>query len=276
MIKKIISGGQAGVERAALDVARKHYMDYGGWVPRWRAEEDDTLVKDYRLRMAPRENYVQVTEQNILDADGVLIIGKGQATGNSALNQRMAERHGRPWLHIDLDVLPAFEAAKQTEVWISKHRIGVLAVTGPKADKTLDMYQIATDILETVLQLTVIDPRRYEANPMNPIPNPADQRLEEFIRLPKTVQEAVELLLRTLTFKERTRIANMTENHLDTLMPSLGTYIRNEFRMWAGNEPLMRDCRTYAGKAGEDPATVIIKEVWTQLQRADNVLRVVK
>ncbi|MFP4030351.1 MAG: DUF6794 domain-containing protein [Desulfococcaceae bacterium] len=138
----------------------------------------------------------------------------------------------------------------------------------------MDLYRLTQDILETVLKLSLIEPRRYEIE--YPPATPTDQRLTEFISLPRTVREAVELLRESLTFHERSRIANLSEGRIPELMGTLGVHIKNEFRLWGGNEVLIDECRALARKQAEDPAAVILRALWDLLQHADDVLRIVK
>jgi len=72
MVIKIISGGQTGADRAALDFAIKHNIPYGGWVPKGRKTEDGTLPEKYNLQEMPTVQYANRTEKNILDSDGTL------------------------------------------------------------------------------------------------------------------------------------------------------------------------------------------------------------
>ena len=72
MIIRIISGGQTGADRAALDFAIKHNIPYGGWVPKGRKTEDGTLPEKYHLQEMPTVQYANRTEKNILDSDGTL------------------------------------------------------------------------------------------------------------------------------------------------------------------------------------------------------------
>ncbi|MFW5635057.1 MAG: YpsA SLOG family protein [Thermodesulfobacteriota bacterium] len=276
MIRKIISGGQEGVERAALDAALKLNIAHGGWVPYWREEEDRALTRTYRLQAMRHGNFVLAALQNVLDSDGVLIISQGEPSGNSALNRRLAEKHRHPWIYIDLDRVSAFDAARQIEAWIADHGVEVLNVTGPTKSRRFDLYKTTLEILETVFQLVLVEPRRYEYNPLAPAVTGTESRLAAFISLPRSVTEAVEILLDKLTFQERSRIANMDRSRLASLSPSLGMYIKNEFRMWKGNDPLMDDCRLLSDFEDEEPAAVIIRELWKHLQDSDQVLRVVK
>jgi hypothetical protein len=98
-----------------------------------------------------------------------------------------------------------------------------------------------------------------------------------FIVFPKNIDEALELLLPVLTRSEKTKIANMDETQLASLLPSLGLYIRSEYRLW-GNDPLIDDCRKFAeinGLETDEPVMVIIWALWKNLQSA-GLLKVVK
>jgi hypothetical protein len=83
MIKKIISGGQTGADRAALDVAIKLSIPHGGWIPTSRKAEDGILPEIYGLKEMPTASYPARTEQNVIDSDGTLIIARGKLTGGT-------------------------------------------------------------------------------------------------------------------------------------------------------------------------------------------------
>jgi len=95
MLKKIISGGQTGAGRAALDVAIELDIPHGGWIPKGRKTEDGILPDKYRLKEMPTASYPKRTEQNIIDSGGTLIISHGKLTGGSALTQAYAEKFNR-------------------------------------------------------------------------------------------------------------------------------------------------------------------------------------
>ena len=88
MIKKIISGGQTGADRAALDVAIKLNIPHGGWVPKGRPAEDGPIHTKYQLKEMPTDSYSDRTEQNVADSDGTLIISHGELTGGSAFTRK--------------------------------------------------------------------------------------------------------------------------------------------------------------------------------------------
>ncbi len=275
MIRKVISGGQAGVERAALDAALKFMIDCGGWIPEWRAREDEALLKRYRMAVLEGANYVQATERNITEGDGVMVVTRGEVSGSAALHLRLAERHSRPILVVDVERTAAFEAARRAESWIREHGIRVLTVAGSAPGGDADIYDTASGIFEVLCQLLLIDPGRY-LDPGGGMPAPADRRLESGVRIPETVDEAVAALQDLLSFHDRSRIARMSEDRLDTLIPSLGMVVKNEFRLWQGNPPLAADCRARAARPDEEPPAVIIRALWQALQTSDRILRRVK
>ena len=151
MIKKIISGGQTGADRAALDVAIELNIPHGGWIPKGRKTEDGILPDKYQLKEMPTGSYPKRTEKNILDSDGTLIISHGKLTGGSALTRKLAKKHERPWIHIDMDQAPIFDAAEMVKSWIDRNNIQVLNVAGARASKDPEIYKITVEILEIVL-----------------------------------------------------------------------------------------------------------------------------
>src|SRR2546428_11872569 len=86
MIKKIISGGQTGVDRAALDVALELGIACGGWCPKGRRAEDGAGDRRYTLTVTPREEYPQRTEWNVRDSDGALVMLSGPANGGTGVD----------------------------------------------------------------------------------------------------------------------------------------------------------------------------------------------
>ena len=110
MIEKIISGGQTGADRAALDVAIEMVIPHGGWIPKGRKAEDGRLPDKYRLQETKTINYPQRTELKIVDSDGTLIISHGKLTGGSLLTQTLSKKHGKACIHIDLNEIEESKA----------------------------------------------------------------------------------------------------------------------------------------------------------------------
>jgi len=147
---KIISGGQTGADRAALDAAIKLGLPYGGWLPKGRKAEDGPLPSRYRLEELASERYRDRTEKNIIESDGTLIFSFGPLTGGSALTEAMAIRHDRPCLVIDLDHVSKAEAAGAIGKWIDKHAIQILNVAGPRASGEPRIYEAVHKILSAI------------------------------------------------------------------------------------------------------------------------------
>jgi hypothetical protein len=150
MIKKIVSGGQTGADRAALDFSIKHNIPHGGWIPKGRLAEDNPLPDHYHLREMPTSSYPARTERNVIDSDGTLIISHGKLAGGSDLTRKFAILHGRSWLHIDLNQTDHTDAAAKIKEWIVQEEIEILKVTGPRASKDPHIYHKVMEILELV------------------------------------------------------------------------------------------------------------------------------
>jgi hypothetical protein len=272
MIVKIISGGQTGVDRAALDTAIRLGVPHGGWIPKGRLAEDGPLPETYALQETASAVYAERTEKNVLDADGTLIIARGKLCGGTAYTREMAVKHGRPWLHVDLRRTPAFRAALEIRQWIATERIMVLNVAGPRASKDPRIYRDTLALLESVFYLSLADgiPEKPAQSSVAPTAAAAGNP-------PACVRDALQQLSAGLPLKDRVTIANMTEGELPALLPTLGEYIVHRFGLPAANIPLMRSCRWVARrsiKTEEAAARLIIRELWKQLRRTHALRRV--
>jgi len=267
MLKKIISGGQTGVDQAALDAAIKLDIAYGGWIPRGRLTENGPLPKKYRLRETHSSSYTERTEKNVLEADGTAIISRGPLTGGSEYTRQMAVKHARPWLHIDLERTSAFQAASTINEWIKLNRIQTLNVAGPRASKDPMIYRHAFELIESVFYLSMME------NGMA-----AAVHAERNAALPVSVEQAVDQLIVRLSLKDRAMIANMSAEELPRLHASLQPFIVDNFDLPFGNRALVESCRQ-ASKAhvqsGQDAAHVIILALWKRLQQTHK-LRIIK
>lgn len=148
MLRKVLSGGQTGVDRAALDVALALGLPGGGWCPRGRKAEDGPLPARYPLTETPTEDYERRTEWNVRDADGTLILNQGPLQGGTALTAELARRYGKPLLLIDLAQPPPDERVAQ---WLERHKIGVLNIAGPRESGRPGVYAQATAYLRRLL-----------------------------------------------------------------------------------------------------------------------------
>lgn len=128
-IMRIVSGGQTGVDRGALDAAIALGLAHGGWCPRGRRAEDGVIPPQYRLQECDSPAYHIRTERNVQDSDGTLILFRGHLSRGTSLTQEFAQKHRKPCLLINLGREPSVAAARD---WLTKHRIAVLNVAGPR------------------------------------------------------------------------------------------------------------------------------------------------
>lgn len=147
-LRKIISGGQTGVDRAALDVAQELQLERGGWCPLGRLAEDGVIPNKYPLRETATANYAERTELNVRESEATLILTLGAPIGGTLYTLECAARLQKPYLVVDL-ALPAKPDAVRR--WIADNRIAVLNVAGPRQSQSLEGYRLASRFLRTCL-----------------------------------------------------------------------------------------------------------------------------
>jgi hypothetical protein len=130
MLRMIVSGGQTGADRGALDAAIATGVPHGGHCPKGRRSEDGVIPTRYDLCETASSRYEIRTEQNVLNSDGTLLITRGEPRGGSALTERLALRHRKPYLHFDLDGESRF--VPEVSSWLATERIECLNVAGPR------------------------------------------------------------------------------------------------------------------------------------------------
>jgi len=275
MIRKIISGGQTGVDQAALDVAIKLGVTHGGRIPKGRRTENGPLPQKYRLRETRSSNYAVRTERNVQDADATLIISHGPLTGGSEYTREMAVKHDRLWIHIDLNQMAAFQAASTINQWILQHKIEVLNVAGPRASKEPTIHKEVSDILESAYYLGLAETSMSGAGKMEDL---LQSQAEPPSSAPRTIDEAVERLLSNMPLKDKISVANMSAVELPNLHVTLGAYVLDNFDLLSGNWELMKSCRAKSKTAlqhNEDAVGIILDAIWEELRKTHK-LRVVK
>lgn len=152
----IISGGQTGVDRIALDVAIEQDLPHGGWCPKGRLAEDGRIPDRYQLQESSTRQYQQRTEANVCDSDGTLILHVGKPSGGTALTFYLANKHGKPLLAIDLEKLSETNAEREVQRaadWIQTHSIGRLNIAGPRASSVPDLAARAKPLLSRLCEV---------------------------------------------------------------------------------------------------------------------------
>ena len=276
MLEKIVSGGQTGADRAALDFAIKHGIPHGGWVPKGRLAEDGPLADRYELKEMPSDSYPARTEQNVIDSAGTLIISHGPLTGGSYYTREMAKKHKKPCLHIDLSRTKIHEAGATIVIWLMGNAVSALNVAGPRASKDPYVYDQVVALLEHVVFLI----RLKQENPVlfGTSASPDAEASPTTTVLPKTVDEAVESVLSELTLEESAILANTSEKNLSVLSQVLTLFIDTKLGDSTVNRSLFEDCRTRSGNPNLNEAEgskVIIEAIWQKV-RETHLLRVVK
>ena len=153
LICEIRSGGQTGVDRAALDAALTHGIPHTGWIPRRRRAEDGPIPARYTgLVETGDDAYATRTAWNVRDADATLVITVGRLAGGSLLTVETAARLGKPRLVVDLDAQDLDEAATEIWEWLAglPHPVR-LNVAGPRASDAPGVYGRARALLDRIL-----------------------------------------------------------------------------------------------------------------------------
>lgn len=148
LVLKIVSGGQTGVDRAALDAAIELGIEIGGWCPRGRRALDGEIDQRYPLKETPSRAYSQRTEWNVRDSDATLILCRGDMSGGTRLTAELAASYQKPLLVLDLDSGPDQEMVVD---WLRAHRVGVLNVAGPREKGAPGIYAQSLGFLVRVL-----------------------------------------------------------------------------------------------------------------------------
>ncbi len=143
----IISGGQTGVDRAALDVAIKWGIPYRGWCPAGRWAEDGKIPERYQLEVTPESNPAQRTARNVKESDGVLILGALECSAGTQLAWKTAVKYKVPVYHGDLG--GSIEFVLQ---WVQAMEFGVVNVVGPRESESPGIYKNAFEFLESVVR----------------------------------------------------------------------------------------------------------------------------
>ena len=261
MLQKIISSGLNSAARAALDVALHLDIAHGGWISKSEVSAQGRAASSYDLKELPSN--LDCIEKCVASADGTLLLTRGETDDELKAFRDFAQKNGRQFLHIDLERVPAFKASTVIADWLMHKKVDVLNVAGSGSDAP-DTYEKIFHVITSAYWLTQAK-----------IDEGSGRTSRAF---PRSISEAVSRLLTDMSLKDRATMANMTEDELTNLNFTLGSYIRNAFGIWSGNEKLLEACRTASGDPTlprKEAATVIIGELWKELRRTHN-LRIVK
>ena len=151
MIRKIISGGQTGVDQAALEVAIKLNIPHGGWCPKGRIAENGTIPRKYLVVETESSDYSVRTKLNIRDSDGTLVLlpsSTKKITNGTMLTIQEAKEKKRPLLIIDLSRNPDIESMTK---WIRTNNIEALNIAGPRESQSPGINKLSVLFLEKAI-----------------------------------------------------------------------------------------------------------------------------
>ena len=151
-LTKIVSGGQTGVDRGALDAALAAGFPCGGWCPADRRGEDGPIPRRYPLTPLVGAGYSQRTRQNVIDSDGTAILFYGTLSGGTKLTRDCCVREKKPFIVLDAKLISESAAAAAIVRFVVGNEIEVLNVAGPRASGWVAGYRFALDVVSGVIR----------------------------------------------------------------------------------------------------------------------------
>ncbi len=150
-VLKIVSGGQAGADRAALDFAIARDIPHGGWCPKGRLATDGVLPAKHLLQETESEGYRQRTKLNVQDSDATLVFNIGALDGGTLQTVRFAQTLKKPHCVVQLDEGDLVELGLQVAQWLERGTFIILNIAGPREEKRPGIYARVLSVLDKVV-----------------------------------------------------------------------------------------------------------------------------
>lgn len=155
LVRRLMSGGQSGVDRAALDWAINHRIEHGGWCPRGRRAEDGTIAMRYQLVETESPGYADRTKRNVRESDATLILNTGALEGGTLLTHRIAANAGKPCLVAHLDAPNRAAELRRILEWLGSDAFLTLNVAGPREHSRPGIYSMTYATLQQLDRLEI-------------------------------------------------------------------------------------------------------------------------
>lgn len=147
MITKVISGGQTGIDRLGLEIAKSLNIPTGGTAPPnyWTEDGSDKSLREFGLVCLPHQSdskkvYPLRTEQNVINSDGTVYFKNSTDSAGFRCTRNYASKHNKPFI-----VNPSKEEFSK---WLEKHHISILNVAGNRGSKVNnDLFSYASEVL---------------------------------------------------------------------------------------------------------------------------------
>ena len=151
-LAKVISGGQTGVDRGALDAALELGFPCGGWCPPGRLAEDGCIPLRYPVQELASGGYRQRTIKNVLESDGTVLIHFGGPEGGTSLTLQQCIRKGKPYMLLDGNAVTAADAGQIAADFVAENNVVTLNVAGPRISRESRGHQYAYAVMIELLR----------------------------------------------------------------------------------------------------------------------------
>jgi hypothetical protein len=159
-VRRVISGGQTGADRGGLDAAIDLGIPHGGWCPKGRRAEDGTIPQKYPLQETDSTDYPARTERNVTEADGTVVFTFGPPARGSVLTLKLALKHRKPTLHVDLEQQTPADATTLLRKWIEETGVSILNVAGSREGSAAGIQKLVWQIVKDSFSASEASPVR--------------------------------------------------------------------------------------------------------------------
>jgi hypothetical protein len=152
-VAKIISGGQTGADQGGLDSAIICSLPHGGWCPKGRKSENGPIPAKYQLQEHKSADYLARTKANVVDSDATVIFTYGELEGGSLKTAQFAQKHNKPFLHVNLAKLSRPESIQAVVKWLQETCPDncALNVAGSRESKAPGIQQAVMELMAEII-----------------------------------------------------------------------------------------------------------------------------